>query len=190
MAPIPVGFAEIFGRIVLAGDSGEMGITFGVDIPAAPSQAIANQISTRVTTFLKAVGSSSYTMAGVRMTFQDETGPIIFDSVTGAGVGANAAACVPQNTAYLFTKGTAFGGRRNRGRMFVPGVREGDVDNVGVVLPATVTALNTSAATLLAGLVTDGNPMVLFHSEAPFTPPFVQTMLCQPVAATQRRRLR
>jgi hypothetical protein len=103
---------------------------------------------------------------------------------------------LPQSVALLLQKRTGLSGRRNRGRMYLPGINEAVVDSRGQVLAASIASLNASLATWLGKfgtIMADFDNMVILHSlgisGAP--PPTVVTqMLVDPVAATQRRRLR
>lgn len=188
---IPVGFADVFVRLAVAGDSEEMGVTFGVENPTGGwDQAAADDLSDIACQWLREVLCSSYTALGVRISVGSDPGSIIWESTEGTGVGANGPAALPQNVALLVRKQTASGGRRNRGRFYVPGINDGDADAAGFVTPASLAAFQVSMTGLFNGLATNGTPMVLFHSEAPFTPTVVTSLVVDSKVATQRRRLR
>lgn len=100
---------------------------------------------------------------------------------------------ITSNCACLVTKSTALGGRRYRGRMFLPPFRlnEGAVDAAGNIAGATVTAINTSLFNTLTALATGTWFPVLFHQGAGAPDPTPITALtCQSLIATQRRRMR
>jgi hypothetical protein len=78
----------------------------------------------------------------------------------------------------------------------MPAVDQDWASNVGVVLPSVATSLTDAWELLRTDVVASPNfdGMVLFH-EAPLIgpaldPTFVTSMQCDPVVATQRRRLR
>jgi len=190
MSVIPVGFAEVAARISLTGDSDEMNCIFGIDNEAPFAQANADEVSTIAATFFRDVIGSSYTYTGATITVGNDGGGIIFESVAGQGAGIGESQSVPQNTAYLFRKTTALGGRKGRGRMYVPGVGETVVNAAGVLTAARITTVNASASTFVIQLAISNNPMVLLHSDPLVAPTPVTNLLCQPVVATQRRRLR
>jgi len=102
--------------------------------------------------------------------------------------GAATTVASPQ-VAYLCKKTTGFGGRRSRGRFFLPGVLEANVDAAGVVTSGVVSAINTDLAALLAELSSRDVPMVLLHDD-PGVPYAVTSLVCDGRVATQRRRLR
>ena len=199
-----LGFAEVTARILLTGDSQEMNCTQGFEVTSPPfDQVDADKVSEDFGTFLKAVMGMSYTYTGARIAVGNDGGDIIFDSIDGAGVGAQAAASAPQNTAYLFRKTTASGGRRNRGRMFVPGVAEGSVSSAGVVTAGDAVAYQAAADAFESAMRIGGFPLVILHPAIPAPEPKpapaaipeadptpVTRLVLQPNVATQRRRLR
>lgn len=112
------------------------------------------------------------------------------------------------NTAYLVNKVTALGGRRNRGRMFLPGVFDGAVDDSGLVASGTVTQIQTALDDFLASMSIFGLSLLILHSPAytwglvnnqprriysstpPPDPTPVTALIMTGMVATQRRRLR
>lgn len=128
---------------------------------------------------------------GVTTTLMDDTGPVVGEynqTISGSAAGLG---LVP-NTALLIKKNTASGGRRNRGRMYVPPVwpPETKVDGNGVIDSGEVTTLQNQYNSAFADLVTNNCPPMLFHSEAPFTATAITGFTVQSLMATQRRRLR
>lgn len=190
--PIPEGFSSVLVRIALTGDSDEMAVTFGMELTSGYDQSSADVTSATVSDWIRSLLNSSYSYNGIVVTAQlagDD--PVIFESSTDAGAGLGAGNCVPQNTAYLLRKRTALGGRRNRGRMFVPGVPEAAVSNAGELTAPTVSDINDVNDVFLASLATFLTPMVILHRNDPFLPPTeVTALICQSTVATQRRRLR
>lgn len=79
-------------------------------------------------------------------------------SVTGTAVGT----ALPLQTQGLLRlqTSTVVGGRRLRGRLFIPAPEEGDNDTAGVPDSGYVTALNTAGATLLAAGATASDPVI------------------------------
>jgi hypothetical protein len=191
MAIIPVGAGEATSRITLVGDPEEMAVVWGFVIDVPPfDQGDADAVSNLIATFLTSQMGTGYRYEGSLFRIGQDGDPLLFSSTTGNGSGTQSATTVPQNTALLFHKRSPFGGRRNRGRMYVPGLGESAVDNAGVVLAAAVTAANTAADTLITGLNSAGFPMVILHESAPLTPTEVASFTVSTRAASQRRRLR
>lgn len=94
----------------------------------------------------------------------------------------------PQVT-FLVKKETGLGGRRNHGRMYIPGVSEQDVDAVGVVAATKVTELVNGFQAWVTNVVASHFTLQLLHNGA-FVPTPVTSLTIQQLAATQRRRLR
>lgn len=116
---------------------------------------------------------------------------------TGQGSGAVTGETMPPNVSLLVRKTTARGGRRGRGRMYLPWVlRDDGVDDVGNVNSGPLANLQTAADDYLTGLLalSDPAPMVILHSAggstAPGTPNAVTGLVVDQRIATQRRRLR
>jgi hypothetical protein len=124
--------------------------------------------------------------------------PVSFvGSLTGTGtITGNV---LPSNCALLVAKQTLTGGRRGRGRMFIPWVNdESNVDDVGIISSGSLSALQTAADDFLTALAdpgpsSDATPMFLLHNtegETPAGPPSeVISLQCSQLIATQRRRL-
>lgn len=103
---------------------------------------------------------------------------------------------VPVNTSYLVKKNTAFGGRRNRGRMFLPPIMAGlQTDTNGLWSGVGPGFIDAQFAELLEHLTNAGIEPTIFHDRPPLsTIPVASTPVtgfsAVGVAATQRRRLR
>lgn len=128
-----------------------------------------------------------------------------YSEVLAGGDGANGTSSA---VAYLLTKQSALGGRRGRGRMFVPGVGESYVNSAGQLTTGKVTSLNTKADDLLSNLTSQDRPMVILHGPStewvlddgkpkrvPVAGPvpeatIVTSLVASSEVATQRRRQR
>jgi hypothetical protein len=133
-----------------------------------------------------------YRFLGVHCALGTPTGDILGQRLATI-TGSVSDACPPSNCALLVNKSTALGGRRYRGRMFVPvaQINEGAVDSVGVVSGSTLTAAATAWNTAYTNLVADDVIPHLFHQGggAP-VPTVVTAFTVQTQLATQRRRMR
>lgn len=197
---IPPGFAQCAWHLALAGDPEPIVITFGVSVDTLPvTQAIVNDLHLGLKTGagLLAQISSSYTsLKAVMYVGQDGGPPVVWESNNSTQVGGGAGAPLPQNNAVLITKRTASAGRRNKGRLYCPGIGEGAVDAVGTIAGATVTAFQTAADAWLTAInaTTGIGGMVILHTSGGVTTPPAPTpvtaLVVQPKIATQRRRLR
>lgn len=189
---IPEGYGHVVADISLTGDSERMAVTFGISLQGGPFvQTVADAISTELGDWLRPIMSSHYRYEGCDVAVKEAPGdPVHWLSTAGAGPGAEAATTLPQNNAWLFQKRSSSGGRKNRGRMFVPSVQESLVDNAGNVDASARAALTSGAQNFLAGLITVSMPMVILHTSPLDTPAAVVSLTCDEKIATQRRRLR
>jgi len=120
----------------------------------------------------------------------------VHPATTVGGAGASA---LHQGSAVLLTKVTARGGRRGKGRMYLPwAVAPGNVDETGIIGAGTVTAINAAAATFLSALNSGNVPMMVLHKESPpgtaqpSVPPaadLVTSLTVSSLISSQRRRL-
>jgi hypothetical protein len=206
---IPAGFANCSLGIRLAGDPEDMAITFGIGLtdPAAqPTQAQVQTLFTNLANTLDQDTPSHFSYVNGRMT----VGPNIHAGGANPGTlyevplavpGTVTATTVPQNSALLVRKNTALAGRKGKGRLYLPFVFEIGVNNIGQLDASNVAATNTYMAAFLAACnAAPFSGMVLLHNKivGPGAPPVqvipdptpVTSLVCQPVIATQRRRLR
>ena len=198
---IPPGFADVAIELRAVGDPTPWYCTYGVDISDAGGDIEAigeRQIS--AFSLLMPDLHPDVTLTGVKLTIgQDGPDPVrqfvpALTTINGATPGAK----LPQNCALLVRKNTAAGGRRSRGRMFVPLILgEAGVSNVGVISPDALndyaTSVNDFFGGLTAPITAPGTPMVVLHStgiSAVPDPSVVTTLSCDNVISTQRRRLR
>lgn len=198
MPSIPAGFIEATFLFSLAGSTHQMSWTCGFD-DADFATNTAEVEAAELRGFFTGSGKpyvaanivSGWTFEGVRVTHQLESGPIQGESLVPV-VGTAATAPLTPNVAILWNKVTLLGGRRNRGRAFIPPYAPGEssVDGLGVINSATVTATQALYDAAFVAAAGGGYDAVLFHQTAPFTPTPVTNFVMQPLVATQRRRLR
>ncbi len=138
---------------------------------------------------------SSVLMQGVSVQIgQDGGPPTIGESTTEAVFGARVMASVTPNVALLVKKKTSLGGRKHRGRWYIPwAVNESDADENGFILAADVQIAQTQMNNTLANLSGSGVALHILHnfvagSPTP-APTQVNQLLVDPLVGTQRRRL-
>lgn len=187
--------------------------TFGVKLeagaPATPA-ALGAEIATLIAgTTIEGQMSSTQAIRGVYVKFgPDETGPSAEYLTTIEGT-LSGEAYAP-NAAVLVKKSTALGGRRGRGRMFIPGLHESQVSIGGTLASGVQTAWASVMDAIFSGLATNDTPMYLLHAPtgkwgisttgqprwipgSPSTAPApteVTSLTVDGKVATQRRRLR
>lgn len=193
-AIIPPGFAQVLHRIRMSTATSDYLVTYGVSVETPGSQAMVNALHSAFSDTWDDFMPTGYTIPGAILRVgQDGTDPVTFESNNAAGTGAGGAGVFPPNTAMLVQKRTGLGGRRNRGRMYIPAVvPEAGADNAGLIDPTYLAGRQTAATAFLAAVaaVSGVGTMVVLHSEAPSTPAGVTSLVVDPRLATQRRRLR
>ena len=120
-----------------------------------------------------------------------ETGA--FADVAFSTAGTLAGACVAPNLAILVTLETSLGGRRGRGRFYVPGAQESDVDEAGNLSNTRVGLMNAALAGFQGDILTAGYGVVVLHSDGKSalpSPTSVDQFSTATLMATQRRRMR
>lgn len=203
---IPVGSVAFFIRYNLTGDNEPMYNYIGYN-------PIVHEATDVTTARINAAQAAWWTMIAAEMSAQWSVGPchcligqdggpplqISGNTVTAAGTASGES--VPQNCALLVKKVGTATGRKNSGRMFIPGLNEAHVNSAGAVTSAAQALWQTDVNELMAGgTVPDalfgsessGDVTVGFHAvEDPDSFQFeIGALVVQSVIATQRRRLR
>ncbi len=191
---IPPGFAEMALQWDLPADPEPMMCFVGLDLAAGTgaSQAVADTILETAHLALDNITSDDYTLGPGWVTFGQDGGDIRIDGSAAPIVGTVVGTAYPPQITILAKKLTASGGRRGRGRCYMPGVNSGVANNAGKITPAQITTF-TSAWELMRTNVTalgDVDGLVLLHESAPFTPTPITEFVVDDRLATQRRRLR
>lgn len=215
---VPEGYGRVIHSFSLSGDAQPFAVTYGLievdppidtpnDIAAAVHDAFGDLIVPELTNVITLTQTEVYLQRTGPNYGPGEAAPLVGTAVLNR-VGGEAGQSAVQNTAYLVHKRTSFGGRRGRGRWYLPGVAEGDVSPAGAVGSGRVTSMNAALAAWLlrwdlTGSDLDGYFPVILHSYDPdadppaisdptlLPPPHIITsMNLDGLAATQRRRLR
>lgn len=194
---LAVGDAEIAVVWEMAGDAEPMINVLGWNLsrteayflPAALEEyrlAIESAVVPEMTT--------QFTLLELRATFQTAGGPRHMTAVSGE-VGAVSAGVLPPNTAHLVHKITSGVGRGSRGRLYLPGVPEAFCGDSGTLTSPRRSAITEAWQSVVDfGQTTDG-PLCVNHSVTDVNPEpdmgdDIDSMVCDPRVATQRRRLR
>jgi hypothetical protein len=132
--------------------------------------------------------SSQVTCSAIRVKLgPDETGPSAEATAIVAGsVGGEPA---PANCAALVHKTTLLGGRKGRGRFFVPGLATTALGDDSELDPTYQTNLEAFVLGLSSVMVLASLPAHLLHSDAT-SPTAIEALVVDPKLATQRRRMR
>jgi len=193
--PIPLEFCEVWFQLNVLGDNEPMYTHMAYGVSATVTQAAVDAGFTAWSTSLwRSRFTVDVTLFGGHVLEQTTAGIRRWDAAITPLLGSTTAA-VPNNVATILRKSTALGGRRNRGRMFVPCPLESETSAAGVYTGPGITAWNTAAALIMPGGSIHtafgflGDAVVL-HDEGSQTPAVVTNLTCQSRVGTQRRRLR
>lgn len=184
-------------RWTFSGDPEEMICTIGVEnVDAADADAVASAADLAMDGAFSAGDLGiGWTYVGVTARLGQDGGDGPIGEALSGTIGAGFTSTLPTNTAILVRKNTGLGGRRNRGRMFLPPAfaGEGDVSGLGLLSTVRRDAIQAAMNDLydnLSGLAAPHLPPVLFHSEIPTTPTPITSFSVQTLVATQRTRMR
>jgi hypothetical protein len=193
--PTAPGFADITVGLRHAMMSRHAAVTFGVQPSATDPITVCNNVASAVlgATGLEAMMDNDVTITTIRASLGTDGSEDIVGETSHNTICDGVFAAPPANVAVLLHKRSTRGGRRGRGRMFIPwAMSEGDVDEVGNIATARVTALQTLATSFLNALTTYGVPMVILHNAGKTVmgaPNTVTSLTVDRLIGTQRRRL-
>lgn len=193
--PTAPGYASVSVQMFHSGSTRPAYITFGVDTARTDPTLVASDVQAAINAAgsLKTIIDSNVTLTQVRASLGTDGTVDNVGQVTFSIAGTNSITSLPPNCALLVHKVTPRGGRRGRGRLFIPwSVAVVSVDEAGIITAAVVTTLNTAVMAFRAALVTNGASMVILHDPGltpQGAPDLVTSMSVDPLISTQRRRL-
>lgn len=197
---IPPGYADIAAEMLCQGDPDPWYCTWGVDSSAATGDPEdIGHTSITAWTIMMSQLSPECQFTGVKVTIGQDGAENIrqFVPVDAATPGTSNVPKLPQNNAVLIRKTSAVGGRRARGRLFVPNMAtEGSVSNVGLIAGDVRAAYQGFATQFLNSLAENAipTPMVILHNSLGISPIIdptpVTSLVVDQTISTQRRRLR
>ena|SRR5579862_1559743 len=121
-------------------------------------------------------------------TMRNQVGTVI--ELAQAVAGSTAHVPGTPNTAFLVKKITNQPGRFSRGRLFLPGVSEQDVDGGGLVVASKITEVDNNFSAFQADCELHQFAAVVLHNNAVHSPTTLVNFKTDRIAATQRRRMR
>lgn len=193
--PTAPGFANVAIQLTHSGMSRPAYLTFGVDPTSTDPQLIATSVSGACAAAgsLMSMLDNETTLTEVRTSLGTDGGEDLVGGISTSVSGGAALTSLPPNCAVLIHKRTSRGGRRGRGRFFLPwAIGEGNVDEAGLVASLQMTSIQTAMTTWLGALSTANVPMVLLHDPgrtSPGPPNLVTALTVDKMISTQRRRL-
>jgi len=193
--PTAPGYGDVTVGLRHALMSRHAAITFGIQPSATDPIAVAGKVALAVTgaTGVEAMLDNDVTITTIRVSLGTDGSEDIVGEIAMNSICDGVFAAPPPNVAVLVHKRSTRGGRRGRGRLFLPwAMSEGDVDEVGNLATARVTQLQNLCNSFLAGLQSQDVPMVILHNPgktAMGAPNVVTSLTVDRLIATQRRRL-
>ncbi len=197
MAIIPPGFGAVSIELKHSGLARPSFITFGIDNNSGATDP--GDVASAIEGAGKGAGSftsrlnTEVTCGPVTVRLgQDGGEPTVGVSLT-TSAGLLNIVTPPQNVAVLIQKRTALGGRRNRGRLYLPWyIDEAGVDEVGTITVGSIAAIQAAMTAWRSALVAANLPMVILHNPGVTITPApvnVTSLFCTGLISTQRRRL-
>jgi hypothetical protein len=165
-------------------------VTMGLDFPdlVAPATLVASARAALADNIVPLL-SPAVTLTETRLRLAGPEGEAVFSdftTATGEASGNN----LPPNTAWPVVKLSAFGGRANRGRWFLPGANADQVDSAGTITSGPVTDMNSALGDYMGDLATADFVPVILHSDSELTPTVVLAMFSGNKVYTRGSRLR
>ena len=182
----PAGFAqvEVNYNMPTAGLKDAM-VTFGIQA-ASYDVTLAEALKGIWTDNWLAVLHSH---AGVYSVTVRDSASGVFESSSAELAGTAGDTISPPQVALMVQKRTGVGGRRNRGRMYLPGPREDGYTDEGQLTTAQASELQTAADDWLTDMGNADVGVVILHADGG-TPTDVTSLVAGTFIATQRRRLK
>ena len=194
---VPEGFSNLTLVMTVAGSLKEMTNSIGIlctDLtPPSLQDQTDNLYDIAVASghpWQAAAFADEWTFQGVVLTTTVDGLPVVTQHLEPLS-GTNSGATQPPNCAAIIRKVTGSGGRKNRGRLFMPAgfLVETQVDAAGFLDEGVVDGFNTQFASWHAALLSADFLPELFHSDAT-DPTGITAFSAESLIGTQRRRLR
>lgn len=185
---IPTGYAQ--ATFIFSGPCVPNGavITLGCNPVSSDPVDVAEDFNAAWVSNLDAVTSANLTLASILVKMGPNDTGNFYELPVGTA-GNVSGDCDPPNTAWLIHKVTAMGGRKGRGRIYLPGVFSANTANNGAIDGSTLSTLQAAWSGFLGDLDTAGVPLALLHTGSD-EPNGITSLSVDPFVATQRRRLR
>lgn len=196
---IPSGFAQATFHLTHTGLDHVAMVTLGLLTGVAElTQSNVDALLTGFSTAIRPLYDNEVTFSQVHVLQSLGGNLTALDAVSTIKGSDTINTVVPPNVTYLLAKATTHAGRRHRGRMYLPYVFQGDIDQGGRLTTGGQTRLQTAGNALIPQLVntstTGVEGLVLLHSampgDTPLPPSPITGFIARSKVATQRRRLR
>jgi hypothetical protein len=192
---LPVGGRQATFRWSLAGDPDEMVSTLGYVNSGATTIDFDAESAWNAATGTGSIAAAgnmfnAYTFVGVTA-YEMTSGGLLVGEFTSPVVGTGGGNPLPSNCAVLVHKRTALGGRRGRGRMYLPPFTAGELDvgPSGVIDGPDYTAIQDELDVFYGLMVSNDLQPSLYHSDGG-SGNIITSLVLDTRIATQRRRMR
>lgn len=162
--------------------------SFGLDADANAALVASNAWGNAGS--LLTMMADTVSLVRVKTYLNPGTGVLEIGEWNGSLGGAQTGEAVPPQVAVLIQKQSGLAGRRNRGRMYVPGAEQGVVGADGIINTAALGNWQSAATAFWQHCVDNDIDLAIFHESPPDTATVVTGLSVQAVVATQRRRVR
>lgn len=185
---IPAAFYEVTLNYSGPTASGKAATVFGIEDGGEADPAIAaGEIAVAWVAELKPITHNSFRLDNVTVKSFASVGIATETEAIGNRTGDLA----PPNVSPLIRKLSSLRGRKNQGRMYLPGLLlDGDIFDDGTLSSGALTSIDGAATNFFNALDALGHQMVILHPSLDDAPTVVTGVQCEPLVATQRRRLR
>lgn len=187
---IPPGFGQVTTKCVVGASGRAFTNVAGIKIIDTFTQTDFNNLSSAIGTAWKGILTTGSLFSGIRMLEGNDGPETVWESTSGAGAGTRATGTfqTPQ-VQFLIKKQSSLSGRKFQGRLFIPDVKESDVDDIGNVAAGTITALGTFITNITTGFANGSafDGMVLLHQDDT-VPTELAFLSVSPRVATLRKR--
>lgn len=190
---IPAGYCNVQFVMLDSTNNHEYLTAIGAQLEAADGDEVVEDFSNAFWTRFGPYIPNECSELLTRLTLGTSvpSAPLIFE-FSGEHVGSSSGASLPPNTCYLIQKRTASGGRKNRGRMFLPKPSAAAIGENGAISSSQLLALAGAAGNFLTDCeaITGVTNCYVLHSSSVDTPTQITSLVPDANIATQRRRLR
>jgi hypothetical protein len=197
---IPAGYGNILIPMKHAGTPRPAAITVGAALPELTfiTDTYCDAVLAEWQTAFGSQTDSHLTVGPIKVQVGESDGTSYTVEGESTYTGTSSADKLPSNCAVIVEKVTARGGRRGRGRVYMPWwINEGNVDETGNIPLASRTPIKTAWDTFAAAMTAGpgaftASPLVLLHSAGSTAVPDpdpITGFVVDPIIGSQRRRL-
>lgn len=197
--PTTAGYGAVSIRLTHSGMVRPAYCTFGIHPTGTDPATMASSCMTAWLLSVNTVMDSEVTADQCTVRYGIDGAEDVIGTSSNTVTGVVTQASPSAQVAALVRKNTARGGRRGKGRMYIPWmISETNVDEMGTIASGSMSTYQAALTGLITQLDTGNVPMVVLHRPSkpgithpttPGAPNLVTSLILQSLIATQRRRL-